>query len=488
MSDKKILVFVEEGIGNIIQAIPSIIAMHRAGYVVDLAVRSNYPGYKEILQIPEVNHVYNMYIERVSEPKSYKKIVLTMFGHLNHYKHWKEDFDGVEVMHDLELAKDIGRINDVEVNMRFAKALGYKGDTPDVKLNLLKNDSFETFDNIICAGSGALNKRWSYFGELAKRLTGRVGIIGGPKEEKVNWPPNCVDMSGILDLQEIATIISKAGVYLGNDSGISHLANATGCPCVITWGPTNLIKCRPWNQPVAIVSKNYPCQPCMLIQTDTKCQKEGKVNECLRDLTIDEVFKAVEKLKTLSGYRNEKDYMMFWNNNSSLPLSCAEEIKTNLKEILETSNLSEEQTESILDFGCGKGELIPVLNHYYKKITGVDIIKQKLDELSGVEFTLLDSPFASKIESKHKGLLLSNVLSYMTYKNMLANNLENIKGCFEHCIVIDRIKGIDEKEITGKQTHVDLEIVNKLLGIQLEEKITIHAESGEAYSILTYGI
>ena len=83
---KKLLIFIGEGIGNIIQAIPSVIAIHSLGYQVDVVVRSNYVGTKDILQIPEINNVYNTYIQRIPEPQSYSKIVLTMFGHIEHYK------------------------------------------------------------------------------------------------------------------------------------------------------------------------------------------------------------------------------------------------------------------------------------------------------------------------------------------------------------------------------------------------------------------
>ncbi len=52
--------------------------------------------------------------------------------------------------------------------------------------------------------------------------------------KKVEWCPN-----GIEDLYELACWISTASVYIGNDSGISHLAAAVGTPVIAIFISTN---------------------------------------------------------------------------------------------------------------------------------------------------------------------------------------------------------------------------------------------------------
>jgi ADP-heptose:LPS heptosyltransferase len=37
----------------------------------------------------------------------------------------------------------------------------------------------------------------------------------------------------------LAAVLARAGLYVGNDSGVSHLAAAAGCPTVALFGPTD---------------------------------------------------------------------------------------------------------------------------------------------------------------------------------------------------------------------------------------------------------
>jgi ADP-heptose:LPS heptosyltransferase len=37
----------------------------------------------------------------------------------------------------------------------------------------------------------------------------------------------------------LGTLLSRAGVYVGNDSGVSHLAAAWGAPTLALFGPTD---------------------------------------------------------------------------------------------------------------------------------------------------------------------------------------------------------------------------------------------------------
>lgn len=471
MSEKKILMFVEEGVGNIVQAIPSCIAVSKLGYKVDIALRSNYPGMRRLLQIEEINNVFNIYIEKIPNPKSYEKVILTEFGHLNHYRDWKEDFEGIEIIQDSDLSHDLGKMNDVEINMRFARDLGYDGPTPEVKLNYPDNSTFQYFDNIICAGSGAYNKRWPYFSDLAKQLKGRVGIVGGPQEEKVAWPPNCVDMTGILELDEVASIVSKAGVYIGNDSGITHLANATGVPCVVVWGPTNLIKCKPWNNPVAIVSKNYPCQPCILIQSETRCEKQKKTRSCLIDVSVEEVLNATEQIRDCIDYRNEEDYTKYWASYYKInEENKSKEIIPYLDKVFKELELSGNRC---VDFGCGNGAYIPFLNHFYKEINGVDIVDREIPKLNGVAFTNSEKePLEPK---EHDLLFICDTLSWL---KPIYSTPVHMKG-FKDLIIVDKISSSKNK----KQKALNIEEIEINMGVKLKEVEKFKLTNGDEYAI-----
>ena len=91
------------------------------------------------------------------------------------------------------------------------------------------------------------------FAELALRLTAPGGalpgagiaILGGPgdQERSMATPvltalPQALDLVGKLDLPEVAAVLARAAMFIGNDSGLMHLAAAAGAPTLGLFGPT----------------------------------------------------------------------------------------------------------------------------------------------------------------------------------------------------------------------------------------------------------
>ncbi|MCA3352000.1 MAG: glycosyltransferase family 9 protein [Roseomonas sp.] len=91
------------------------------------------------------------------------------------------------------------------------------------------------------------------FAELALRLTAPDGafpgagiaILGGPgdQERSMATPvltalPQALDLVGKLDLPEVAAVLARAAMFIGNDSGLMHLAAAAGAPTIGLFGPT----------------------------------------------------------------------------------------------------------------------------------------------------------------------------------------------------------------------------------------------------------
>jgi heptosyltransferase-3 len=82
--------------------------------------------------------------------------------------------------------------------------------------------------------SGSAKKNWPLerFRELAARLGMPVRWCAGPEE-------TLADAVRFENLYDLAGWLRSARVYIGNDSGISHLAAAVGVPTVVIFGPTN---------------------------------------------------------------------------------------------------------------------------------------------------------------------------------------------------------------------------------------------------------
>ena len=103
---------------------------------------------------------------------------------------------------------------------------------------------------VIHPGSGGQHKCWNTanFLAVAEKLKAdglAVAFILGPAEMERFTPETMAEIAACgrclsgLDLLETACILSRADVFVGNDSGISHLSAAMGTPTVVIFGPTN---------------------------------------------------------------------------------------------------------------------------------------------------------------------------------------------------------------------------------------------------------
>lgn len=91
-------------------------------------------------------------------------------------------------------------------------------------------------------GSGSRAKNWPLdrFAEAARRLSpGRPWLlVVGPAEDDVLPPPGARLARG-LPLRTLGAALARAGLFLGNDSGVAHLAAACGTRTLALFGPTD---------------------------------------------------------------------------------------------------------------------------------------------------------------------------------------------------------------------------------------------------------
>ena len=50
--------------------------------------------------------------------------------------------------------------------------------------------------------------------------------------------PEALDLTGRLQLPEVAAVMARCALFVGNDSGLMHLAAAAGTPTLGLFGPT----------------------------------------------------------------------------------------------------------------------------------------------------------------------------------------------------------------------------------------------------------
>ncbi len=123
-----------------------------------------------------------------------------------------------------------------------------------------RNGWFSTQILVIQPGSGGARKRWAPEGyeRVAQWWINTKGqpvcILLGPAEaeEEAHWK-RFGRVESSLDLAQVASILSRATLYIGNDSGVSHLAGAVGARGLAIFGPTRPEQWRPLGRAITVV-------------------------------------------------------------------------------------------------------------------------------------------------------------------------------------------------------------------------------------------
>ena len=148
-----------------------------------------------------------------------------------------------------------------------------------------------------------------YFAELSVRLNGKTAcrpvIVGGPQDietfSRVRplFGEGTVDLVGKCGLRETIALLKRSVLFVGNDSGIMHLAAAAGIPLVALFGPQSPVKFGPWSSRAKVMYKALQCSPCRQ-KFFTECSPSAHMRpECVESLSVDEVFRESVKIAGL---------------------------------------------------------------------------------------------------------------------------------------------------------------------------------------------
>lgn len=149
----------------------------------------------------------------------------------------------------------------------------------------------------------AVSRRWTFdqWSSLISRLseTNTVVLIGGDEETDIARSillprHNVTNLIGQLTLTQTAALMEGARLYIGLDTGPTHLAAAMGTPVVALYGPNTPVRWGPYSSKARVLYKPNSCSPCTR-------QYEGVVstcrdNQCMKAIRVDEVLEAVDSL------------------------------------------------------------------------------------------------------------------------------------------------------------------------------------------------
>src|SRR6266852_3218784 len=118
-------------------------------------------------------------------------------------------------------------------------------------------------------------KQWrgERFAELACRLTAaggplpgaRIAVLAAAHEAAqavpllaASAPGRVIDLVGRTDLLTAAAVLRRAALFIGNDTGLMHIAAASGTPTLGLFGPTQAARYAPWGVRTAVAQTAIP--------------------------------------------------------------------------------------------------------------------------------------------------------------------------------------------------------------------------------------
>ena len=160
---------------------------------------------------------------------------------------------------------------------------------PEIELRLKDSDNkvFEKYPqllnngNIICIhpGTGAPVRQWpvEYYAELCNLFIEKddaIILLVGAKAErgladltynKINKKENVVMLCGEIGLGEFLTVLPKCKLFIGNNSGPSHMAGISKVPTLVTFsGQVSPYEWQPLGPKTVLVRTDMECAPCSL--------------------------------------------------------------------------------------------------------------------------------------------------------------------------------------------------------------------------------
>ncbi len=116
-------------------------------------------------------------------------------------------------------------------------------------------------------------------------------ILAGPGEKAIfSEFPDLRCFAG-RPLPWVQSLIARASLFVGNDSGPAHIAAAFGVPAVVIFGSSNSTVWRPWQTPHAVVETPWDCKPC----PGDRCYAFDKPR-CILSVEVEAVCAAIERL------------------------------------------------------------------------------------------------------------------------------------------------------------------------------------------------
>jgi ADP-heptose:LPS heptosyltransferase len=173
--------------------------------------------------------------------------------------------------------------------------------------------------------------RWAVVADTLIERGAVLVLVGGAEEAdlrrsmlaQMRHAGRVLDLGGRTSLDELAAVLARCTLFVGNDGGIMHLAATTGVPVVAPYGPTSPRSWGPWSAEPWQCTHSYPngvdalragphltlkaalsCSPCIYRGTGLGTPAGCPDRTCLDRIGVGQVLDSIETVLAERGGRS----------------------------------------------------------------------------------------------------------------------------------------------------------------------------------------
>jgi len=301
---KKVLIIREGSLGDLILTLPVVQSFKKESFSVSIAGKGIYKEFFE--KYSELDKFYSVdssfFLPVFSGEKTQEMIdffsdfdIIIFYGSEKEIagRILKEIFKKEIMFHPVEKGKLKIHIIDYLL-LPVEKILKNIEKTPVLKIKKEKERLF-----VVHPGSGSKDKNYGkerFFEVVKKFKNEELKILLGPAEyDDFEWWNEKIGNGNIVkteSLERIITLAGKTKIYLGNDSGITHLFSACGVKTIAIFGPTSPFIWSPRGKNVKVIFKKVNCNPCNELK-----MKECKNKICFDRIKVEDIINVINNLK-----------------------------------------------------------------------------------------------------------------------------------------------------------------------------------------------
>lgn len=304
-----ILVIMEEGIGNMIMLTPLLKQIRHTNPRMNITVMGKYPSLEVIENWDVVDEIIDIKDNNLFQSnRVFDLAVVTIWGQQTaaHI----QGFLQTNVRQTLtyapmifhEALQNMGAMDFLEGYVELCNphcSLPVGEELKEIEKRVKSLGKYIVLADTLLRNGFWNAKSWPHYPELAQMITKKFPeykiVLVGSKDDKPfydekEWPDSVVkDFVGTTTVKQLAYLLKNGELYVGNDSGPSHVAAAVGVKTYVIFGPTLISKNLPLGEDVHVLTKRLPCSPCQYTERFQECEENG----CMSMYTAQEVYNEV---------------------------------------------------------------------------------------------------------------------------------------------------------------------------------------------------